>query len=84
MKKYRLEFRVPSYSGSDEYEGSRRAHMSSYETSETFEASDEGAAILRAIEIMQKRSTTFQGKTYNASAIALYQVIDLSAFAHAR
>lgn len=81
---YLLTFRTPLHSGSDDCEGSRRASIDMHETSERFEAKDEGDALAKALQIMQKRSLAFQGKEYKASAIALYQVIDISAFASAR
>lgn len=82
--RYLLKFYTPTYAGEDEYEGSSRAGIDSYETSEVFDAENEGDALAKSIEILRKRTLTFRGKEYRASAIALYQVIDISAFSSAR
>lgn len=74
---YTFRFRAASYFGGDLVEGRKYAGWSMEESTETFNADSDDDALLKAVKIMQEKTRTEEGKTYQAEAISLHKNIDI-------
>lgn len=76
--RYAFKLKEPHYFEGDDGEGSRRAGMSTRETTEHFEADSDSEALSKAVEIMQKKKMQEGGKDYLPEAIFLHRILDIS------
>jgi hypothetical protein len=75
---YTFKFRAATHFGGDIGEGRRRAGWSMQDDSSTFKADSDDDALLKAMKIMQERTVTEEGQTYQVEAISLHKNISIS------